>query len=157
MGAMFFSSFRCHVVVELPRRTYMDNLEKIHLLVCMHQHYEGKTSARKAYIYRLGACLGVEKECVDRAFAAPPSLPTLGLLSETEQFEIIYYVVQFMRLEKRICNQEMVFCERLAATMGYRAQLIAEISSYVYSDPSICAQREVLRRITTAHRVYAAP
>lgn len=122
----------------------MENIDKIHILSHMYWLYKHKTFGRRDYIYEVGTCYGIEEKEIVAALAKPPPLPAIDMLSETEKFEIVYVIVQFMKLEKRICSQELQFCEGIAATLGYRTQLITELCCYVYSDPAICTKREVL-------------
>ena len=131
----------------------VEDIKKIHILAHMYRLYRRKSSVREAYMYDVAAGYGLTKQQTREVITKPSPLPTLAVLSEAEKFEILCLTLQFMRLDKRVCSREMQFCERIAATMGYRAGLIVELSCYVYSDPSLCAKREVLKDICAFYSI----
>jgi hypothetical protein len=39
----------------------------------------------------------------------------------------------------------VVFCEQIANKLGYKKGVVAEVSQHVYSDPSITADRDMIK------------
>ena len=42
-----------------------------------------------------------------------------------------------MKVDSKIHEKEIEFCERLALKLGYKPGVIADLSAYIYSDPEI--------------------
>ena len=49
-------------------------------------------------------------------------------------------------VDGQVFKSEIVFCEEVAGRLGYKKGVIGELSSKIYSDPSITADRESLKK-----------
>lgn len=65
-------------------------------------------------------------------------------LSETQKFEILYLMIQLMKVDGQVFKSEIEFCEKAAEKLGYRKEVIRELSAGIYSDPSITSNRFLL-------------
>lgn len=68
-------------------------------------------------------------------------------LSSDERFEYLYNIVQLMKIDSEIFLSEIRFCENMAVKLGYNKKVISELSKRIYSDPTITADRDRLRKI----------
>jgi hypothetical protein len=50
-----------------------------------------------------------------------------------------------MKADGQVFKSEIAFCENVAQQLGYKKSVIGELSSRIYSDPSITADREKLK------------
>lgn len=75
----------------------------------------------------------------------PKPIADLAYLSEDQKFEFLYNVIQLMKADGQVFKSEIVFCEDMAERLGYNRKVVAELSSKIYSDPSITADREILK------------
>ena len=75
----------------------------------------------------------------------PEAIPDLQHLSEDERFENLYMVIQLMKIDGQVFKSEIVFCEEIAEKLGYKKKVVSELSKNIYSDPSITADRDMLR------------
>lgn len=50
-----------------------------------------------------------------------------------------------MKADGQVFKSEIVFCEDMAERLGYNRRVVAELSSKIYSDPSITADRDSLK------------
>ena len=83
----------------------------------------------------------------------PESIPDLQILSDDERFEYLYMVIQLMKVDGQVFKSEIVFCEELAEKLGYKKKVVSELSKNIYSDPSITADRDILRETASKFRV----
>lgn len=75
----------------------------------------------------------------------PEPISNLEHLSSDERFEYLYMVIQLMKVDGQVFKSEIVFCENIAEKLGYKKKVVAELSKNIYSDPSITADRQMLR------------
>ena len=83
----------------------------------------------------------------------PEPIPDLQFLSDDERFEYLYMVIQLMKVDGQVFKSEIVFCEDLAEKLGYKKKVVSELSKNIYSDPSITADRDMLRETASKFRV----
>jgi hypothetical protein len=55
-----------------------------------------------------------------------------------------------MKSDGQVFKSEIHFCEQVAERLGYKKAVVAELSSRIYSDPSITADRKML--VERAHK-----
>ena len=98
-------------------------------------------------IHMIAHVNGITKEEVDQMLKNPPSTSSnLSMLTEDQKFEYLYNVVQLMKIDGQVFKSEIVFCEELAEKLGYKKGVIGELSSRIFSDPSITADRDMLKK-----------
>jgi len=100
----------------------------------------------KRMIYMVGTANGVPREEVDKMIESPEPMGPLGTLSDDQKFEYIYQVIQLMKTDGQIFKSEISFCENIAEKLGYKKDVVAELSSRIYSDPGITTDRNLLRK-----------
>lgn len=66
------------------------------------------------------------------------------------QFENLYQLIQLMKTDGQVFKSEISFCETIATRLGYKKEVIGELASKVYSDPSITSDRRSL--MARAHK-----
>lgn len=88
---------------------------------------------------------GFTDEDIKELLRKPEPVDNITTLSEEEKFEFLYMVIQMMKVDGQIFKSEISFCEDIAEKLGYKKQIVAELSKNIYSDPKITADREMLR------------
>jgi hypothetical protein len=100
----------------------------------------------KDMIYMVGKANGVPEEEINDLLDHPEPLPPVIQMSDDEKFEYLYNVVQLMKIDKEIYLSEIKYCEEIAEKLGFKKAVIAELSSKIYSDPSITANKDALKK-----------
>lgn len=100
----------------------------------------------KDMIHMIGKANGVSKEEVDGLLNAPEPLPPIGTITDDDKFEYLYNIVQLMKIDKEIFLGEVKFCEDVAVKLGFKKAVIAELSSKIYSDPTITSNVDLLKK-----------
>lgn len=97
-------------------------------------------------IHMIAHVNGISKEEVDDMLKNPTPIGDLGTLTEDQKFEYLYNVVQLMKIDGKVFKSEIVFCEEVAQKLGYKKGVVGELSSRIFSDPSITSDRELLKK-----------
>ncbi|MDH5366679.1 MAG: TerB family tellurite resistance protein [Cyclobacteriaceae bacterium] len=98
-------------------------------------------------IHMIAHVNGISKEEVDSMLKDPStSIGDLSTLTDDQKFEYLYNVVQLMKVDGQVFKSEIVFCEEIAEKLGYKKGVVGELSSRIFSDPSITADREMLKK-----------
>lgn len=95
-------------------------------------------------IHMIAKANGFPKEEVDKMLKKPLPIGDLSTLSEDQKFENLYHLIQLMKSDGQVFKSEIHFCEQIAEKLGYKKGVVAELSSRIYSDPTITADRKLL-------------
>ncbi|HWA33738.1 MAG TPA: hypothetical protein VG737_06390 [Cyclobacteriaceae bacterium] len=101
-------------------------------------------------IHMIGKANGLSKDEVDAMMKSPKPIGDLHGLSEDQKFENLYHLIQLMKSDGHVFKSEIHFCEQIAEKLGYKKQVVAELSSKIYSDPTITSDRKAL--MARAHK-----
>lgn len=114
---------------------------------------DGKLAAKEQkLIEHIASVNNVDKEKINELLTSPQPIPDLSHLSEDERFEYLYMVIQLMKVDGLVFKSEIVFCEEIAEKLGFKKKVVSELSKNIYSDPSITADREMLRDTASKYR-----
>lgn len=97
-------------------------------------------------IYSIGKLNGVSEEEIKGLIKNPEPIGPVEALSNDEKFQYLYMVIQMMKVDGQIFKSEIEFCRDLAEKLGFKRSVVGELSSKIYSDPSITADREELKK-----------
>ena len=97
-------------------------------------------------IHMIGKANGLTKEEVQELIQNPKPITELNSMTNDEKFEHLYYLIQMMKMDGQVFKSEILFCESIASKLGYKKSVVAELSAHIYSDPSITADRAMLRK-----------
>jgi uncharacterized tellurite resistance protein B-like protein len=95
-------------------------------------------------IHLIAKANGVSKEEVNAMLRKPQPIGNLDALTEDQKFENLYHLIQLMKSDGQVFKSEINFCEQVAEKLGYKKGVVAELSSRIYSNPSITADRKLL-------------
>ncbi len=106
---------------------------------------DSKVAEKEAkVIHMIGKSNGIPKDEIDKMLQAPQHIGDLSSLSEDQKFENLYYLIQLMKSDGQVFKSEIHFCEQIAEKLGYKKGVVGELSSRIYSDPTITADRNML-------------
>ncbi|MEO9965193.1 MAG: TerB family tellurite resistance protein [Reichenbachiella sp.] len=100
----------------------------------------------KDMILMVGKANGVTEDEITGLLENPEPLPPLSTMTDDEKFEYLFNVVQLMKIDKEVFLSEVKYCEEVAVKLGFKKAVIAELSAKVYSDPTIVANRDSLKK-----------
>jgi len=97
-------------------------------------------------IHNLGKLHGISEEEIKELIKKPEPIGPVEALSNDEKFQYLYMVIQMMKVDRQIFKSEIEFCKNLAEKLGFKKGVVAELSSKIYSDPTITADRDALKK-----------
>jgi uncharacterized tellurite resistance protein B-like protein len=100
-------------------------------------------------IFNLGYLHGIHEEEIRELIKNPVPIGPVEALSIDEKFQYLYMVIQMMKVDGHIFKSEVEFCRSLAEKLGFKRGVVAELSGRIYSDPSVTADREELKRLAS--------
>ena len=106
----------------------------------------------KDLIYMIAKANGVSQEEVNDLIEKPEPLPPLSTLSDDDKFEYLYHIVQLMKIDNQVYLSEIKFCEEMAEKLGFKKNVIADLSARIYSDPAITSDVTSLKREIKKHQ-----
>lgn len=101
-------------------------------------------------IHMIGKANGLSRDEVDAMLKKPQPIGNLSSLSEDQKFENLYHLIQLMKSDGQVFKSEIHFCEQIAEKLGYKKAVVGELSSKIFSDPTITSDRKAL--IERAHK-----
>jgi hypothetical protein len=114
---------------------------------------DSKVAEKEAkIIHTIGKANGMTSEEIDNMLKKPSPIGDLDTLTEDQKFENLYHLIQLMKADGQVFKSEINFCEGIAAKLGYKKGVVAELSSRIYSDPTITADRKLL--MDRAHKFF---
>jgi uncharacterized membrane protein YebE (DUF533 family) len=115
---------------------------------------DGRIAAKeRKLIEHIAKVNNVEDELVKQFINKPQPMPELNYLTDDERFEYLYMVIQVMKVDGLVFKSEIDFCEQVAEKLGYKKKVVAELSKNIYSDPSITADRDMLKKTALKFKV----
>jgi uncharacterized tellurite resistance protein B-like protein len=106
---------------------------------------DSKVAEKEAkVIHMIGKANGMSKDEIDNLMKAPQPIGDLSSFTEDQKFENLYHLIQLMKSDGQVFKSEVHFCEQIAEKLGYKKGVVAELSSRIYSDPTITADRKML-------------
>lgn len=95
-------------------------------------------------IHLIGKANGLSKDEIETMMKTPKPIGDLSAFSEDQKFENLYHLIQIMKSDGQVFKSEIHFCEQIAEKLGYKKGVVGELSTRIYSDPTITADRKLL-------------
>lgn len=104
-------------------------------------------------IHYLGKLQGLTEDEVETIIDNPKPIGNLIDLHPDDKFNYLHNVVQLMKVDGKVFQSEIDFCEKVAIKLGYKPGVIADLSAYIYSDPAISTDQTYLRSLADEHLI----
>ena len=106
----------------------------------------------KDLIYMIAKANGISQEEVNDMVENPEPLPPVSTMTDDDKFEYLYHLVQLMKIDSQVYLSEIKYCEELAEKLGFKKNVISDLSARIYSDPSITSDISSLKREVRRHQ-----
>jgi len=97
-------------------------------------------------IHEVGKASGMTSEQIDACFDEEQPIGDLMGLPDDQKYEFIYSIVQLMKIDGKLYNEEIQFCAKMASKLGYDEEVLFELMLKIYADPDLCADKESLKK-----------
>lgn len=125
-----------------------DKKAELNVLINLAASDRNVADRESKLIHMIGKANGISTEEINTMLKNPQPIENLNTLTNDEKFTHLYYLIQLMKMDGQVFRSEVVFCEQIAEKLGYKKGVVAEISQHVYSDPSITADRDMIKKKT---------
>jgi uncharacterized membrane protein YebE (DUF533 family) len=122
-----------------------DKKAELNVLINLAASDKNVAERESKLIHLIAKANGINKEDADRMLHNPSPIGDISSLTPDEKFEHLYYLIQLMKMDGQVFRSEIVFCEHIAEKLGFKKGVVAEISQHVYSDPTITADRDMVK------------
>lgn len=123
-----------------------DKKSELNVLINLAASDKNVAAREAKLIHLIGKANGISKEDIDKMLEQPQPISNINSLTPEEKFEHLYYLIQLMKMDGQVFRSEIIFCERIAERLGYKKGVVGELSQHIYSDPTITADRDMLRK-----------
>lgn len=123
-----------------------DKKAELNVLINLAASDQSVADKESKLIHTIGKANGISVDEINAMLKNPKPIQNLSSLTEDQKFEHLYYLIQLMKMDGQVFRSEVVFCEQIAEKLGYKKSVVGEISQHVYSDPSITADREMIKK-----------
>ena len=120
--------------------------EQLNVLINLAASDNKIAESEARLIYMIGEVNNVGREEIDEMLKNPRPIGDLSLLTPDQKFEHLYHIVQLMKIDGQVFKAEINFCEGVAEQLGYKKKVISELSRNIFSDPTITADRDRLKK-----------
>lgn len=105
-------------------------------------------SSESRWLQKIGLGIGLKEDEIDEVFRKPGQTYTsFTHLSIEERFEYLYNLIQLMKIDGKIFLSEIDFCRKAAEKLGFQPGVVKALSSGIFADPAITADRgELLKK-----------
>ena len=107
----------------------------------------------KLHILMLGRANGLSEIEIKDIVKNPVPMPDVKLLTSDDKFDYLFNIIQLMKIDQEVYKSEIHHCEKLATKLGFKTKVISAISSQVYSDPSISADIDALKKAVKKYEI----
>ncbi|WP_420582940.1 TerB family tellurite resistance protein [Reichenbachiella sp.] len=97
-------------------------------------------------INEVGKANGMTEEEIASCFEEELPIGDLSTLTDDKKYDLIYSIVQLMKIDGKLYNEEIKFCAKMSAKLGYEEDVLFELMLKIYADPDLCADKESLKK-----------
>ena len=105
----------------------MANLEQLKLLVNLARIDGDMAEREKLYITNIGKANGFPESSVATLFYQSHDVIISDNLTDDQRFDYIFSLVQLMKIDERLYQDEIKFCSKIASRLGYGQEVMFEM------------------------------
>jgi len=140
----------CYLVVRLVRnrKPFMNDLSRIKLLINLAKVDGQVADKEKNHLINIGRANGIYPDEIYPLFTQHHPVIVPEDLTDDQKFDLIFSLIQLMKLDERMYREEIVFCGQVAAKLGYNKHVMFELLSQVRSGGMEANEMESLKILT---------
>jgi hypothetical protein len=108
-------------------------LEQLKLLVNLARIDGDMAEREKTYIINIGKANGFPESSVATLFYQSHEIILPDNLTDSQRFDYIFSLIQLMKIDERLYQEEIKFCSKIAARLGYAQDVLFELMLKVKS------------------------
>lgn len=121
-------------------------LEQLKLLVNLARIDGDMAEREKNYIINIGKANGFPESSVSTLFYDSHEIIIPNNLSDEQRFNYLFSLVQLMKIDERLYQEEIKYCSKIASRLGYSQEVMVELLAHVKTT-SDNEEQTALRRL----------
>jgi uncharacterized tellurite resistance protein B-like protein len=113
--------------------TSMNDLSRMKLLINLAKVDGQVADKEKNHLINIGRAHGIYPDEIYPLFTQSHDVLVPEHLSDDQKFDLIFSLIQLMKLDERMYREEIAFCANVAMKLGYDRQVMFELLSHVRS------------------------
>jgi hypothetical protein len=110
---------------------------------------DGKiTDREKQYIINIGRANGIYPDQLEALFLIEHELILPSGLTPDQKFEFLYRLVELMKIDERMYQEEIRFCSTIATRLGYDQQVLFDLMLEIKSSQVSDGDYEKLKKLS---------
>lgn len=89
----------------------------------------------KAFINEFGRTYNISRNELEEIERNPVPLENISDFTDEEKFKVLYNVIRLAKVDRKILPNEIVYCQDIAAKLGFKRKVISAILPYVTDQP----------------------
>jgi len=126
----------------------MNDLSRMKLLINLAKVDGQVADKEKNYLINIGRANGIYPDEIYPLFTQIHDVLVPGDMTDDQKFDLMFSLIQLMKLDERMYREEIAFCGQVAAKLGYNKQVMFELLSQVRSAGMESGELESLRKLT---------
>ena len=119
--------------------------EQLTALTLLANSYNNIDEREVRLIYRIGEAHGLKEDEIQAIIDNPGKLGKLDQLNEDDKFEFLYTIIQLMKIDDKIYNEEVLYCQEIAQKLGYGLGAVMEMYPLVHKNVVIRSEKLQLK------------
>lgn len=125
----------------------MNDLSRMKLLINLAKVDGQVADKEKNHLISIGRANGIYPDEIYPLFTQSHDVVVPEDLSDDQKFDLIFSLIQLMKLDERMYREEIAFCGQVAAKLGYNKQVMFELLSEVKSGGMGTNEVESLKKL----------
>ena len=106
-------------------------LNQLKLLINLARIDGGVAEREEKYIYNIGAANDLSEDSIRPLFKTNHEIIVPTDLTDDQKFNYIFSLVQLMKIDERLYKEEILFCSKVAARLGYDQAVMFDLMLHV--------------------------
>ena len=105
----------------------------------------------ESFIYSIGRGHGLDDRQIDSLINSPGEYELNANIPDEDKFEYLYSLVQLMKIDRQVFNQEVLFCQQIAEGLGFDYEVLFEMYPKIHPNLVVPKEKRELRRMALDH------
>ncbi len=125
----------------------MNDLSRMKLLINLAKVDGQIADKEKSHLVTIGRANGIYPDEIYPLFTQSHQVVVPEDLSADEKFDLLFSLIQLMKLDERMYREEIIFCGQVAAKLGYDKHVMFELLANVRSGRMEANEVDNLKKI----------
>ena len=126
----------------------MNPLSRMKLLISLAKVDGQVADKEKNHLINIGRANGIYPDEIYPLFTQTHPVLVPENLNDDQKFDLIFSLIQLMKLDERMYREEIQFCGQVADRLGYNKQVMFELLAHVRSGGMEANEMDSLRELT---------